>query len=342
MATAKPRQQDHRNGGVRPKLLHLRSFFHLARLGSMTAAAEELGISQPTMSDHIEQLERGFDDRLFTRGPTGVNLTATGEALRRTIEHPISQLDNLTFGSLARPVVLGGPPDMLLERVLPTLAPLLSPEGICVEVRPGIAEELMERLENRTIDLFIATRRLNPRDIKVKYHRLFQEEYVLVGNRTWMKRIAATTSEVEAAQVLAGAPFLAFDEELPIIRDHPLIAQHESIIFGTDPLARISLVMPNLCALRNVAIAGGGVTVIPRYIADAAIKAKTLYELYEPEDRVYNQIYLAHRDESRSAAVECIVEELREKAPDWETKVAKSVATGQPPGRTAAKGPFYA
>jgi DNA-binding transcriptional LysR family regulator len=348
MATAKPHQQDQGNEKpdrpARPKLAHLRSFLYLARLGSMTAAAEALGMSQPTMSDHIEQLERGFEEKLFTRGPTGVNLTASGDALCRTIEHSVNQLDSLTFGSLGRPLILGGPLDLLGERVLPTLAPLLSLDGIRIQIQPGIAEELLEHLRQRTIDLFIATRWLNPLDIKVTYHRLFREQYVLVGNADWKKRIPARASEEEAVGVLAQAPFLAFDVDLPLIRDHPLIAEHEDAIFGVHPLARVALVMPNFGALRNAAIAGGGVTVLPRYVAEDAIKAKQLYELYEPQDRQFNQIYLAHRDEPQSEAVQRIIDELRAKAPHWETRQAKAPAAAeraQQSRPTSAKSPFY-
>jgi DNA-binding transcriptional LysR family regulator len=345
MAAAEPRQQNERPDRLaRPKLAHLRSFLYLARAGSMTAAADELGMSQPTMSDHIEQLERGFEERLFVRGPTGVDLTASGDALRRSIEHSITQLDNLTFGSLARPLILGGPPDLLGERVLPSLAQVLTPDGICVRVQPGIAEELLEHLRNRTVDLFIATRRLNALDMTVKYHRLFQEQYVLVGNARWKKRFPSGVSEEDAVRALAEAPFLSFDEDLPVIRDHPLIAEHEEIIFGADPLARVSLIMPNFGALRNVAIEGGGVTVLPLYVAEDAIKAKRLFELYKPDDRKFNPIYLAHRDEPQSAVARRIVDELRKQAPTWETKEAKAAAAAehlQRATRTAAVGPFY-
>jgi DNA-binding transcriptional LysR family regulator len=346
MNNAEPPHRDEKNakraGVARPKLAHLRSFHYLARLGSMTAAAEELGISQPTMSDHIDQLEKGFDDKLCTRGPTGVNLTAAGEVLQRTIEHSINQLDSLTFRGLSRPVLLGGPHDMLRERVLPTLAPLLASDGICVQIQPGIAEELLEHLKNRTIDLFIATRRLNARDITVKYHRLFQEEYVLVGNAEWKSRIPPLASDEDVVRVLAQAPWLAFDEDLPIIRDHPLIAEHEHAIFGSDPLARVSLIMPELGALCNVAIEGGGVTVIPRYLADAAIRARKLYQLYEPEDRKFNPIYLAHRDEPQGEAIQRITAELCKKAPSWETKEAKAAAAHQlKVSRESPTGRFY-
>jgi DNA-binding transcriptional LysR family regulator len=348
MADAERHHQDHTNAKpgrlARPKLPHLRSFFYLARLGSMTAAAERLGVSQPTMSDHIDQLERGFEEKLFVRGPSGVALTATGDVLLRTVEQSINQLDNLTFRSLSRPVILGGPLDMLSERALPALAPLLAAGGITVQIQPGIAEELLEHLRNRTVDLFLATRRLNAPDMKIKYHRLFQEEYVLVGNAAWKKRISSLKSEGEIVWVLAEAPFLAYDEDLTIIRDHPLIAEHEDAIFGTDPLARVCLITPDLGALRNVAIEGGGVTVLPGYLVKEAIKAKKLFELSKPEDRKFNPIHLAHRDEPQSAAVRQIIEELREQAPRWETNEAKTAAAAEQLWRasqTSATRPFY-
>jgi DNA-binding transcriptional LysR family regulator len=131
-------------------------------------------------------------------------------------------------------------------------------------------------------------------------------------------------SEQDVVRVLAEAPFLTFDETLPIIRDHPLIAEHEQAIFGSNPLDRVSLIMPELGALRNVAIEGGGVTVLPRYLADDAIRAKTLYELYTPENRKFNPIYLAHRDEPQNQTVQRIIAELRDKAATWETKEAKA------------------
>jgi DNA-binding transcriptional LysR family regulator len=201
----------------------------------------------------------------------------------------------------------------------------------------------LEHLRNRTVDLFIATRRINALDMKVKYHRLFQEQYVLVGNADWKKRLPSGVSEDEAVRVLAEAPFLSFDEDLPVIRDHPLIAEHEEAIFGADPLARVALIMPNFGALRNVAIEGGGVTALPLYVAEEAIKAKKLFELYKPEDRKFNPIYLAHRDEPQSVAVQRIVDELRKKAPRWETKEAKAAAAAEHAQRATrtAVGPFY-
>ena len=50
---------------------HLYYFWTVARLGSITGAARELNLAQPTLSAQIAQLERRCGCRLLTRGPWG-------------------------------------------------------------------------------------------------------------------------------------------------------------------------------------------------------------------------------------------------------------------------------
>ena len=62
-------------------LSQLRAFERIARLGSFHAAARELGLSQPTVSQRIGQLEAALQTTLFLRRGPRVNLTAEGHAL---------------------------------------------------------------------------------------------------------------------------------------------------------------------------------------------------------------------------------------------------------------------
>lgn len=60
-------------------LRHLRSFAAVARTGSFTAAAAELGFTQSAVSQHVAALEADVGRRLLTRRP--VRLTADGDRL---------------------------------------------------------------------------------------------------------------------------------------------------------------------------------------------------------------------------------------------------------------------
>lgn len=51
------------------------------RLGSITSAASELGLSQPAVSHALRRLRQTFDDPLFVRTPTGVTATPRGAQL---------------------------------------------------------------------------------------------------------------------------------------------------------------------------------------------------------------------------------------------------------------------
>jgi len=59
----------------------LRAFDATARLGSMSAAARELGLTQPTVSAHIAAVERRYGVELFHRLGRRVDLTEFGELL---------------------------------------------------------------------------------------------------------------------------------------------------------------------------------------------------------------------------------------------------------------------
>jgi len=59
----------------------IRSFLTVARLGSLSAAARELGVSQPTLTREIQALEAATRLNLFQRTTQGLNLTEAGQAL---------------------------------------------------------------------------------------------------------------------------------------------------------------------------------------------------------------------------------------------------------------------
>ncbi|HUZ12168.1 MAG TPA: LysR family transcriptional regulator [Caulobacteraceae bacterium] len=60
----------------------VRVFLAVADAGSLNAAAPLLGMSQPTISRRIEDLEIRLAARLFERSPRGVSLTQAGETMR--------------------------------------------------------------------------------------------------------------------------------------------------------------------------------------------------------------------------------------------------------------------
>ena len=73
-------------------LRHLHAFREVARLGSVSAAARAIHVSQPAVTQAIAGLERYFGSPLLLRRSTGVTLTTAGEICLARVERSINQL----------------------------------------------------------------------------------------------------------------------------------------------------------------------------------------------------------------------------------------------------------
>jgi LysR family transcriptional regulator, low CO2-responsive transcriptional regulator len=65
-------------------LTQLNAFVLVARLGSVTAAASALGVSEPAVSQALTALRQHLGDQLIARGPAGMTLTPGGSRLLAT------------------------------------------------------------------------------------------------------------------------------------------------------------------------------------------------------------------------------------------------------------------
>lgn len=75
-----------------PPLQMLSVFESAARLASFTAAARELGSTQPAVSQRIVQLEADLGTPLFERGHRGVTLTSDGQRLYEAVRQGMATM----------------------------------------------------------------------------------------------------------------------------------------------------------------------------------------------------------------------------------------------------------
>ncbi|EMB4341073.1 LysR family transcriptional regulator [Citrobacter freundii] len=116
---------------ARRNLNDLLSFVTVAREGSFTRAAAQLGVTQPALSQAISGLEERMQIRLLTRTTRSVSVTAAGERLLQSVGHRIdeieAELDILTAlrDKPAGTVRITCGPNVLKTTLLPKLTPLL-------------------------------------------------------------------------------------------------------------------------------------------------------------------------------------------------------------------------
>src|SRR5271169_3799211 len=75
------------------RLVALRTFVRTAHTGSFSRAARELGLSQPSVSRILAQLEKEINAALLVRTTHAVNLTDAGVDYLARIEPLLSALD---------------------------------------------------------------------------------------------------------------------------------------------------------------------------------------------------------------------------------------------------------
>ncbi|MGW7342399.1 transcriptional regulator CynR [Streptomyces sp. NPDC054854] len=128
-----------------PELRHLRYLLAVAEHHSFTRAAEDLRISQPTLSQQIKQLESAVGVRLPDRGGRTVRLTDAGEAYARralrdlaAAERAVHDVADLSRGHLR----LAMTPTFTAYLLGPLLAALH-------EVHPAVTVDVREMPQDR-------------------------------------------------------------------------------------------------------------------------------------------------------------------------------------------------
>lgn len=160
-----------------PHLNALRAFEAAARLGSFSAAAEELSVTPGAITQHIKTLEAWAETPLFTRNARGVALTPMAEALVPEFTRAFDQL-GLAVHALRKQVA----PNKIKLATLPSLAQYWLPArlGKLRQIAPDlqvsvIALEEPPNLVREPIDmsLFFTSDPLGPNDIEVLRDRIF-------------------------------------------------------------------------------------------------------------------------------------------------------------------------
>ena len=145
-------------------LTQLNAFVLVARLGSVTAAANALGVSESAVSQALSALRLHLGDQLVTRGPVGMTLTAGGSRLLSTA----SQIVVLGAEAHAAVRAAQGAPEQLRVVSTSTIAEfMVSPltEAFSkrfpgsVEVSAGVAvtKEMSVLVANRLADVAISS-----------------------------------------------------------------------------------------------------------------------------------------------------------------------------------------
>ena len=160
----------------------LRYFLAVAREQSITAAAETLHITQPTLSKQLRELEEELGKKLFTRGNRKITLTEEGMFLRKRAQEIVELADKTEadfaagVGSVSGDIFIGSGETGAVRYLGRTLYKMRSIyPGVRFHLFSGNGEDVSDRLDKGLIDfaLFVGMTDLKKYDyLKLPYsHR---------------------------------------------------------------------------------------------------------------------------------------------------------------------------
>lgn len=132
-------------------LEQLRGFTTIARVGHFTRAAEDLHLTQPSLSRQIATLEQDLGSELFHRARGNITLTAAGEVLLPLARRMLADEENVRLemaelaGLRKGRVRLGAPPTLCVSLVAEVL-------GVFHRQYPGIELHLSEAGSKNLLD----------------------------------------------------------------------------------------------------------------------------------------------------------------------------------------------
>jgi DNA-binding transcriptional LysR family regulator len=184
--------------GNRIKLRDLHILSAVAQVGSMAKAASHLGITQPTVSQAIADLEHAVGVRLLDRSTQGVVPTVYGDILLKrgaesfdTLKQALREIEFLATAGAGD--VWVGCHEPTLHGLVPAVIQRLAkfhPKIVVHATYEAPAAHGLDRLRDRGLDLVVAGAAPLPSDDDLNVELLYEESFCIVtaAHSPWARR----------------------------------------------------------------------------------------------------------------------------------------------------------
>jgi DNA-binding transcriptional LysR family regulator len=159
---------------------HLQYFLAMMETGSVSRAAERIGITQPTLSVALKRLEKQFGVRLFAADGRGLRALPSAERLEQYARMAVRAM------SEAKRDLDQGASNRLRIGLLPSLSPgwlaaVVRAWHGPLQIMEASAEELQEQVSRESLDIVLTALPDNP---KSPHHLMLREPFKLFTSNT--------------------------------------------------------------------------------------------------------------------------------------------------------------
>lgn len=273
------------------------TFARVVEAGSLSAGARVLGLSLPAVSRQLSALEASVGGTLLLRSPHQLVVTAAG---RRYYDHCLRVLREVDAAqesvrrerAVAGTIVVTAPVTLGLSRVAPLLPALLARH-------PGLQVDL--RVEDRAVDIVaegvdVAVRAglTVPDSAVLIARRLLVYERLVVAAPLYLER----HGEPSAPEALAQHRVLLHIGASAAPRAWRFRRDGAEVVVPVQGPVRTNAVS----AIREAALAGVGVALLPDWLVAADLAAGRLRRLLPDHDAGQVLVHAVHRADLRASA----------------------------------------
>jgi LysR family transcriptional activator of nhaA len=255
---------------------HLRYFWVVAREGSVSRAAKQLRLAQPTVSEQIHALEEALGERLLVRAGRGVAVTEVGKTVYRFADEIFALgrdlHDTIRGRPTGRPSRLGvgiadAVPKLAAFRILEPVLHMDPPVRlVCLEDTP---ERLLDRLAAHDLDVVLADAPIGPSHASRAYNHLLGEYRVAIFGAPKLARAARR----RFPHSLAELPFLLPTNDTALRRSLDAWLDDRGILPNVVAELEDSALIVEFGAL------GAGLFAAPEAIMEDALRARGLHKV---------------------------------------------------------------
>ena len=297
---------------ILPTLRQLSFLTALAEQGGFVRAADAVGVTQPTLSAGIKELEAILGVTLVDRSQSGAVLTSAGEEAARRAGVALREVEALVRAARGAGEPMSGP---FRLGAIPTIAPFLLPRALSMiasrfpklqlSLKEDLTPRLIDALRARTLDAAVIALPYGATGVSVE---TFADDEFLLLAPSGHPLLVADHLDV---QDLRAQPVLLL-EDGHCLRDHALS------VCRTPPPGRPAAEVgaTSLHTLTHLVGAGLGVTLLPRIAVAAGIAAGAKAEVRAfDQPLIGRSLGVAWRTGSaRAAEAKALAEALKELA----------------------------
>lgn len=302
---------------MRWNLEWIRTFRAIYETGTLSSAAQELFISQPGVSLHLNSLEAFTGSKLFDRSARKMVPTEKGKILYNYILEPLNKLEKAEqhFHKRSQDERITVSVGMCFETFQYTLEEHIAELPFNLIIKFGEYPQMQQDLDNGLLDLIITPKKGSQQNLE--YRPFSKERIVLIaGSKTEtaeIKKLLDKQHIREGADLLKKQLWYSTAADMDHLKNFWL--QH----FGEHPDFSPNFIVPNISSIMRCLSGGTGFSVVPDFLCTEAIASGKIKLVWEGITPVENTLYFGTRKKTIYKDEIAQLEQLLEEK--WETTV---------------------